>query len=477
MYDAVLIPEMESDARRGLGSRNPSQMARLRSTDRSSRTHSPVMHSPAPNAGVSSRTTRREQHNCSAVGHPAEVPPAGCRRLATRRMREIMNSVPGCLARSVAEHSESRGLIGSRPPPTPLAAAERRLALCALRHDRLGETAPQLSAFARSETGRRIVEMVARQVVAFDYEQERVKFRDYGPTAAEARAQFVPPTSCSPWRSSNGCVPSECKARCHVDAHCLSCLRIGLFSGKERAQAVAFLLEGHPQQAFDGVYKSVLEHNGFPMFRNSNGMYCMRSETTHGLFLSDQLDPYADCMTAMLPMSEHEGPIPTDDLTHETCWLCVDAHDPEGSWISRPFRFKLLMTEADVMANSPQVGTGSDSPGSSLVVSGCPVALSHCNGQYAPCKQPPLCSGWTHYQSSTGCRLYFCEMLGRWFINAHFTPDLDGAYMWIDPTHVPFSPKKRLPVDVPLGVRTWQCDEGELGQPKWMARTISVRKF
>ena len=48
--------------------------------------------------------------------------------------------------------------------------------------------------------------------------------------------------------------------------------------------------------------------------------------------------------------------------------------------------------------------------------------------------------------------------------------------MWIDPTHVPFAPTKRLPVDLPFGVRTWQCDEGKLGQPRWMARTITVRR-
>ena len=137
-------------------------------------------------------------------------------------------------------------------------------------------------------------------------------------------------------------------------------------------------------------------------------------------------------MTAMFLMAEHEGPIPTDHLSHETGWLCVDARNE--SWIAKPFRFKLLMTEADVaavLARLPQykeeedVDTGLEC----LVVSGCPQPLLHCNGQYVPCKNPSLCGGWTHYQNNAGCRLYFCEMLGRWFINASFTPQRDAAFM------------------------------------------------
>lgn len=414
------------------------------------------------------------------------VPPsaAGCRRLADKRMVEA-NTLPGCLARSVAALDDLGSPIGARPPPCRLAAAERRLAFCALQHERLGGNVPQLGTFARSEAGGVIVPMIGNQVVAFDYEEEQIKLRRFGPAAAAARAQFVPPTSCSPWRSSFGRVPTECRARCHADAHCPSCQRIGRYHGQEQVQAVAFLLEGHVQEAFDGVYRSVAEHNGFPVLRNSRGMHCLRSETTHSWFLSDHLDPNADFMTAMFPMSEHEGPIPTDDLSHETCWLCVDVRD--DSWISRAFRFHVLVTEADVaaaLARLPQykeeedpIGLESSGllSGSCLLISGCPQPLAHCNGQYSPCKQPPLCGGWIHYQNSAGCRLYFCEMLGRWFVNARFTPELDGAFMWIDPTHVPFAPTKRLPVDLPLGVRTWQCDEGKLGEPRWMARTISVR--
>ena len=237
--------------------------------------------------------------------------------------------------------------------------------------------------------------------------------------------------ACSPWRSYAGRAPSECRARCHADAHCPSCQRIGRYSGREQAQAAAFLLEGHPQAAFNGLYRTASEHNGFPVFRNGRGMHCLRSQATHAWFLSDHLDPNADFMTAMFPMSEHEGPFPTDELSHETCWLCVDAHDE--SWISRPFRFHLLLTEADVaaaLARLPQYKEAEEEEEEaatdleSLVVSGCPQPLSHCNGQYARCEQPPRCGGWGHYRNDAGCRLYFCELLGRWFINAHFTPEL-----------------------------------------------------
>ena len=380
--------------------------------------HPPRARSPT----VQSPARPRPQHS-----DPVERT-VGC-RLADRRMTEAMN-LPGCLAHSVAAHAHGVLPIGERPPPSPLDAAECRLALCAVRHERLAASSPQL-AFARSEVGRLIVEMIGKLVVAFDYEEERFKLRRFGPAAAAARAQFVPTMACSPWRSYAGRAPSECRARCHADAHCPSCQRVGRYSGREQAQAAAFLLEGHPQAAFNGLYRTVSEHNGFPVFRNGRGMHCLRSQATHAWFLSDHLDPNADFMTAMFPMSEHEGPFPTDELSHETCWLCVDAHDE--SWISRPFRFHLLLTEADVaaaLARLPQYKEAEEEEEEaatdleSLVVSGCPQPLLHCNGQYARCEQPPRCGGWGHYRNDAGCRLYFCELLGRWFINAHFTPEL-----------------------------------------------------
>jgi hypothetical protein len=414
-----------------------------------------------------------------------EPPLAGCRKLPDKRTKEMC--LPGCLELSiVAEQQTADGApppAARRPPPSPLAAAERRLALCALRHERLARDAA-LGGFARSEPGRKLVEMVGRQVVAYDYEGARAKLRRFGPVAAAARAQFVPPTPCSPWRSSAGCVPAECAARCHADMHCPSCQRVGLDAAREeQPQAVAFLLQGHPQPAFDGVYRAVSERNGFPVLRNTRGMHCLRSETTHAWFLSDQLDPATDEMTAMLAMSADEGPIPTDDFSHETGWLCVDTRDQ--SWTGRSFRFDLLMTEADVAAALARLQEAKEEKvkaelaalESCLVVAGCPPALAQCNGHYVPCEDPvPLCGGWAHYRNSaSGCRLYFYEKLGRWFINAAFTPNLDAAHMWIDPTHVPFAPARRLPVDLPLGVRTWQCDEGAFGQPQWMARTVNVR--
>eukprot|EP01046_Picozoa_sp_COSAG06_P064702 COSAG06_NODE_15577_length_1060_cov_16.219563_2_plen_170_part_01 len=45
-------------------------------------------------------------------------------------------------------------------------------------------------------------------------------------------------------------------------------------------QPLGFALEGHPDANFNGAYRKVSEHKGWPVLRNGAGMFCYRYEPT-----------------------------------------------------------------------------------------------------------------------------------------------------------------------------------------------------
>ena len=53
-------------------------------------------------------------------------------------------------------------------------------------------------------------------------------------------------------------------------------------------QAKAVSIEGHPQPRFNGVYRHESTHEGWPVLKNANGMYCYRYTPKDQWRLSDQ---------------------------------------------------------------------------------------------------------------------------------------------------------------------------------------------
>ena len=112
-------------------------------------------------------------------------------------------------------------------PLAPTEAAGRRLAFAMLTHRRVG---------SGLDLAQDLVEMVALNVFGFDHYAERYKQVMHGSHAAAARAQFRPPPAV-------------------------------------QLPPVAILLGGHPCPDCNGVYRKVLERQGWPVLRNSAHMY------------------------------------------------------------------------------------------------------------------------------------------------------------------------------------------------------------
>eukprot|EP01045_Picozoa_sp_COSAG04_P035313 COSAG04_NODE_8096_length_1024_cov_0.887568_1_plen_189_part_01 len=146
---------------------------------------------------------------------------------------QLVNATPS----PGAEEVPWKGLFGPVADPEPvttLQAAQQRLAVAGICSARLGAATILLSDIA---------EMVAFHIRGFDHEAEQAKVADHGERAARARLQFRPRQ---------------------------------LPAAGEKPEATGFLLEGHPQPAFNGVYRLHSEHEGWPVLKNANGMYCHR---------------------------------------------------------------------------------------------------------------------------------------------------------------------------------------------------------
>ena len=75
------------------------------------------------------------------------------------------------------------------------------------------------------------------------------------------------------------------------------------------AQPLGFALEGHPTPAFNGAYRKVSEHKGWPVLKNANGRYCYRHTPTDQWRLSDDRDDVTQAL-CMASIVAKEGPLP-----------------------------------------------------------------------------------------------------------------------------------------------------------------------
>ena len=82
------------------------------------------------------------------------------------------------------------------------------------------------------------------------------------------------------------------------------------------AQPLGFALEGHPWPFFNGAYRKVSEHKGWPVLRNGAGMFCYRYEPDDQWFLWNEHTP--DSGTANSWIASAEGPLPIGAQT----WQC-----------------------------------------------------------------------------------------------------------------------------------------------------------
>ena len=82
------------------------------------------------------------------------------------------------------------------------------------------------------------------------------------------------------------------------------------------AQPLGFVLEGHPLPAYNGAYRKVSEHKGWPVLRNGAGMFCYRYEPKDQWFLRTEHTPDSNLSSSYIASAE--GPLPIGAQT----WQC-----------------------------------------------------------------------------------------------------------------------------------------------------------
>ena len=108
-------------------------------------------------------------------------------------------------------------------------------------------------------------------------------------------------------------------------------------------QPLGFALEGNPLPAFNGAYRKVSEHKGWPVLRNGAGMFCYRYELADRWFLSTEHAPDSDRRNSSIASAE--GPLPIGAQT----WQCYDGVDwVDGSLsvtvLVRPFPSLMVLS-------------------------------------------------------------------------------------------------------------------------------------
>jgi hypothetical protein len=98
-------------------------------------------------------------------------------------------------------------------------------------------------------------------------------------------------------------------------------------------QSLGFALEGHPDANFNGAYRKVSEHKGWPVLRNGAGMFCYRYEPQDKWLLSNVNTPDKSACTSSIVSAE--GPLPIGVQTWR-CWV-------DGKWVKSSLSVTVLV--------------------------------------------------------------------------------------------------------------------------------------
>ena len=316
-----------------------------------------------------------------------------------------------------AEPSPEPANLPADAPPTILLAAQRRLAIAELGSARLGAGSILLSDVA---------EMVAFHIRGFDHGAEAAKVEEHGEQAAAARLQFRPP----------------------------------LPAAGEKPEATGFLLEGHPQAAYEGVYRLHSEHKGWPVLKNAMGAYLDRITREDVIRMETWRLDLEGAGGPKVPgdgfIEATEGPLPVG----ANAWFCMGEHNglAEPELEERTLTVTLLPTAADVRAAEQRVMGEREQLSAAraavaraqlesvreVVVAGCPS--SECNGSYVPGHAH---EGWPRFENEHGRHLYHFAGHQQWFINDRFAPGVDETLVFLDSADGA----------LPLGQRDWALTE------------------
>jgi hypothetical protein len=125
-------------------------------------------------------------------------------------------------------------------------------------------------------------------------------------------------------------------------------------------QPLGFALEGNPLPAYNGAYRKVSEHKGWPVLRNGAGKFCYRYEPTNKWFLRNEHLPDSDLSNSWIASAE--GPLPIGAQT----WRC----HVDGKWVDGSLSVTVLVRPfPSLMLSAASACISSDSLSHSTVLS------------------------------------------------------------------------------------------------------------
>ena len=128
-------------------------------------------------------------------------------------------------------------------------------------------------------------------------------------------------------------------------------------SPKNHAGEAAFVgvaIEGNVQTAYNGVYRHVSEHRGWPVLQNEDGRYLYRHEETGQWFLRKKHTP--DEIRCASSIEAKDGPLPTGAQTWR-CWVDGKAWsartEADGKWEEHRCTVEILVRPQAARRRSP----------------------------------------------------------------------------------------------------------------------------
>ena len=219
----------------------------------------PAMEEGEPQIRVLPPHERGERPNAASTTSSAsssQVDEAETPGGAVRAVRAVM---PSYLQLVAAEPSPPASWTSPSAAPTPLEAAQRRLAVSMLLSHRLSDQ-------ARHVDDVDIAEQIARRMLGFDHFMELEKLQSFGEEAAMARSCVVAAPSHNGYANA-GLVPSH-----EIPPICWRYFGDGCTT----VQAGGFRVAGHSFAEYNGTYEAVDERDGWPVLRNEHGRWLYR---------------------------------------------------------------------------------------------------------------------------------------------------------------------------------------------------------
>ena len=157
-------------------------------------------------------------------------------------------------------------------PPTPLEAAQRRLAVAMLMSHRLSAEAYHVHEVD-------VAEQIGCRLLGFDHFAELGKLQRFGEEAANARSGVVPAGRHNHYDSA-GLIKVGLTTAREIPA-------VGWLWSGAVTQAAGIVLTGHTAilqaDEYNGTYRAVDERDGWPVLQNEHGMWLFRPSAASGL--------------------------------------------------------------------------------------------------------------------------------------------------------------------------------------------------